>query len=95
MQIYVKMNNELLSISEKLQQAARYNTQERRREKIEVEEQMTSIEEALQERKSREEAEIELTKEKVAQLGQYLEDTVRSMSAQSSKEADKVSILRD
>ena len=56
---------------------------------------MAVIEEALQERKGREEAEIEATKEKIAQLGQYLDDTVRSMSAQSAKEAEKVSTLRE
>lgn len=41
--LFMMMNNELLSISEKLQQAARYSVQERRREKVEAEEQVLAI----------------------------------------------------
>jgi hypothetical protein len=90
------MNNELLNtISEKLQQATKSSLLERKREKQEAEQHMAAIEDSLLERRTREEAEIEQTKHKLDQLGQLLEENVRGMTIQSTREGERVTVLRE
>ena len=80
------MNSELIgTISQKLQQISQKSMMERKKEQKEAELEHEALQEAIAEKKSREGAELELARDKVAKLSSYLDETVRAMSIQTNK----------